>query len=594
MVNPAGLVDIAKRAVTLVSALPQSKTNGNSTWGTLDAPLIEDFLTNNPLPNGYPWSLDTAKNTNPYTSPPRTGITRYYDFTIERGMIAPDGYLKESILINGQFPGPKIEANWGDTIQVKVNNQITGPEEEGTALHWHGILQKETPWYDGTPSVQQCPIAPGASFTYRFKADLYGSSWYHSHYSSQYAGGLFGPMIIHGPKNVPYDIDLGPVMLSDHYHSEYFDLVKLAVGTDITKAVFNSDNNLINGKGEFDCSTVTDGTPCTNNAGLAKFKFRSGKSHRLRLINTSAEATQRFTIDNHTMTVMANDFVPVQPYDTTVVTLGVGQRTDVIVKAKGKPRDAYWMRSDISAACSLANKPNALAAIYYEKADTKLKPTTKAQPYTEENCNGDDLSKTVPVYQITPDPIPAARQDVDITFGRNASGNWLWSMNNSTFRANYNNPLLLLAKLGNTSYPDDPEWNVYNFGSNKTILINVYNDSPAPHPMHIHGHNMFILSVGPGRWDGKTVVNPKNPQRRDVQMLDARNHLVLQIDADNPGVWPFHCHIAWHVSGGLYINIMERPGDIKQMQIPSIMAQTCRDWTKYTDSNMPEQIDSGL
>jgi hypothetical protein len=29
----------------------------------------------------------------------------------------------------------------GDTIQVTVHNQITGPEE-GTALHWHGILQK--------------------------------------------------------------------------------------------------------------------------------------------------------------------------------------------------------------------------------------------------------------------------------------------------------------------------------------------------------------------------------------------------------------------------------------------------------------------
>ena len=63
------------------------------------------------------------------------------------------------------------------------------------------------------PAVQQCPIAPGASFTYQFRADLYGTSWYHSHYSGQYAGGLFGPMVIYGPKNVPYDVDLGPIML---------------------------------------------------------------------------------------------------------------------------------------------------------------------------------------------------------------------------------------------------------------------------------------------------------------------------------------------------------------------------------------------
>jgi FtsP/CotA-like multicopper oxidase with cupredoxin domain len=84
--------------------------------------------------------------------------------------------VKNGITINGQFPGPLIEANWGDWIEVKVTNQLT---DEGTSIHWHGILQKGTPWYDGVPSVSQCPIAPGQSFTYRFRADLYGSSWYH-------------------------------------------------------------------------------------------------------------------------------------------------------------------------------------------------------------------------------------------------------------------------------------------------------------------------------------------------------------------------------------------------------------------------------
>ena len=131
-------------------------------------------------------------------------------------------------MINGQIPGPAIEANWGDTIQVTVTNNITGPEE-GTSLHWHGLLQKETPWFDGVPSVQQCPIAPGSTFTYSFKAGLYGTSWYHSHYSAQYADGLSGPIIIYGfvqhfqtyefpltvysPNSTQWDIDLGPVFL---------------------------------------------------------------------------------------------------------------------------------------------------------------------------------------------------------------------------------------------------------------------------------------------------------------------------------------------------------------------------------------------
>ena len=61
----------------------------------------------------------------------------------------------------------------------------------------------------------------------------------------------------------------------------------------------------------------------TSTENLATFNFTTGKIHRLRLINPSAEATQRFTIDNHIMTIIANDFVPVKPYETNVVTLGV-------------------------------------------------------------------------------------------------------------------------------------------------------------------------------------------------------------------------------------------------------------------------------
>jgi len=35
--------------------------------------------------------------------------------------------------------------------QVTVKNNIKSLAE-GTSVHWHGILQKETPWYDGVPS----------------------------------------------------------------------------------------------------------------------------------------------------------------------------------------------------------------------------------------------------------------------------------------------------------------------------------------------------------------------------------------------------------------------------------------------------------
>ena len=182
---------ILNGGATLAAGLSQAITNGGSPLGTLQAPTFPQFLTNNPLPSGFPWGTDTAKNTNPYTQSPVTGVIRSYDLTISRGVIAPDGFQKSALLVNGEFPAPTIEANWGDTFQITVHNNITGPPE-GTALHWHGILQKTSPWFDGVPSVQQCPIAPGKTFTYSFIADLYGTSWYHSHYSAQYAGGLAG------------------------------------------------------------------------------------------------------------------------------------------------------------------------------------------------------------------------------------------------------------------------------------------------------------------------------------------------------------------------------------------------------------------
>ena len=54
--------------------------------------------------------------------------------------------------------------------------------------------------------------------------------------------------------------------------------------------------------------------------------------------------------------------------------------------------------------------------------------------------------------------------------------------------------------------------------------------------MHYHGHNMFVLAEGEGEWDGK-IVNPSNPQRRDVQMVRANGHMVVQWFQDNPGAW---------------------------------------------------------
>lgn len=202
-----------------------------------------------------------------------------------------------------------------------------------------------------------------------------------------------------------------------------------------SRAVPNSDNNLINGKMNYDCS-LTNAT-CTPNAGLSKFKFESGKSHLLRLINSGSEGTQRFTIDGHTMTVIANDFVPVHPYDIDVITLGVGQRSDVLVRGTGRPTESFWMRSDISKRCSNSEQPHALAVIHYEKANTSTTPTSQATVYNETNCSNDPLDMTSPKFVMAPPPKPDLTQIVDIDFQTNATGSEMWTINNQSFRANY-------------------------------------------------------------------------------------------------------------------------------------------------------------
>ena len=54
------------------------------------------------------------------------------------------------------------------------------------------------------------------------------------------------------------------------------------------------------------------------------------------------------------------------------------------------------------------------------------------------------------------------------------------------------------------------------------------------------------------------------------------------------------CHIAWHQSMGMTFNIGERMDEIKERKIPMVMRQTCRDWERWTKSNVVEQVDAGI
>lgn len=150
---------------------PEQQT-GPSKYGTADMQTLPKYYGGG---SQTPWGGITTTNANPYKSCPLTGATRSYDFTIAECNIRPDGVeTKKAVCVNGQFPGPLIEANYGDMIRVKVTNKL---HDEGTSMHWHGFLQTGMNQMDGVPGVTQCPIAPDDTMTYEFRAELYGSAW---------------------------------------------------------------------------------------------------------------------------------------------------------------------------------------------------------------------------------------------------------------------------------------------------------------------------------------------------------------------------------------------------------------------------------
>lgn len=133
--------------------------------------------------------------------------------------------------------------------------------------------------------------------------------------------------------------------------------------------------------------------------------------------------------------------------------------------------------------CSFSDGVSTLAtaAVYYEDADTNSLPTTTASWTSTQlqYCGNDALSLTTALCKI-PLVTPATTETVDITFGSNGT-NFVWFMNNSTFRADYNHALISAVNNGNLTFED--EWNVHNFGSNSSVRIIMKNHFFTPHPI---------------------------------------------------------------------------------------------------------------
>ena len=101
---------------------------------------------------------------------------------------------------NGQVPGPLIEAEVGDELEIRLRNSLP----QATTIHWHGIRVPAE--MDGTEAVQP-PVEPGETFEYRFVVPDAGTCWYHSHTNEteQLERGLYGGLVVRGPDEPKFD-----------------------------------------------------------------------------------------------------------------------------------------------------------------------------------------------------------------------------------------------------------------------------------------------------------------------------------------------------------------------------------------------------
>ncbi|KAF7186453.1 Laccase-3 [Pseudocercospora fuligena] len=519
---------------------------------------------------------------------PPEGKTVTYDLEITNTTMAPDGHERLIMAINGQYPGPTLYADWGDTMIVNVKNSL---QHNGTSIHWHGLRQLNSCQHDGVNGVTECPIAPGSTKQYVIRCTQFGTSWYHSHFSAQYGDGIVGAIVINGPASGNYDLDSGTLTITDWYHETAFALNNQAMHS--TRGPPTPVGGLINGTMKTDSGGAYHVT-----------KFTKGKRHRLRLINTGIDNIFHVSIDNHNFTVITSDFVPIKPYTTNSVAIGIGQRYDIIVNANQAVGN-YWLRADVGTACGGNAKPNNILSIIRYEGASFDEPTSTNTITKSTACY--DESVTPYVSNIVPnDEFESAMRSFTMDFNRTttADGGALvqWLINGSDIRVNWQHPTLQNVLDGN--YTFEAKTNVFEIDrpANAWTFWVIQTDQSdtvrLPHPIHLHGHDFYILSSGSGLFNGdKSGLKFTNPSRRDTATLPAGGYLIVAFPADNPGLWLMHCHIPWHVGQGLSMQFLERKeeiigalGDLGDYE------ETCDSWRSWWNSNesIYEMDDSGL
>lgn len=541
------------------------------------------------------WAREEPPGTVTGTAPVLSGTE--FDLTIAETPADFTGAPRLATTVNGSLPAPTLRWREGDTVTIRVTNRMRLP----TSIHWHGII---LPYQmDGVPGISFSGIAPGETFTYRFKVRQAGTYWYHSHSGFQEQTGLYGAIIIDPLSADPVRADRDYIVhlsdwtdeepmamfkklrkQSDYYNfnrptaADFFrDVSTMGFAAALDKRrMWNrmrmNPTDLADVSGHGYTYLMNGTTPAGNWTGL----FKSGERIRLRFINASTATFFDVRIPGLPLTVVQTDGQNVEPVTVDEFRIGPGETYDVVITPRddsyaifaqsmdrtGYARGTLALRLGMEAKVPTVDKPEWLSMADMMGAMGQGGVAGMAGMQHGGMAMG---AAAVSVRHAGSEYGPSVDMRVDMP-RTNLDDPGVGLRNNGR-------RVLTYADLHTTDGPLDPRgaereielhltgnmerytWSLdgLEFGKSTPVHFRhggrlraiLHNDTMMTHPMHLHGMWQELESPEGGFQVRKHTINVQPAQR--VSFL---------VTADALGRWAWHCHLLFHMEAGMFREVV--------------------------------------
>ena len=411
-----------------------------------------------------------------------------------------------SLAFNGYIPGPTLRARGGDRFRVTLENGLA----EKTILHWHGL---DVPALaDGHPRLA---VGPGGSYAYDFTVrNRPGTYWYHPHphgrTGPQVYGGLAGFLIV---DETP---DRSPLLPSGDRELLLL-LQDKRLGAGGTPVYQPSASDRMTG--------FMGDVGFVNGAPLP-FALVERGSYRLRILNGSnARVFDLAMSDNQPFVLVGTDGGLMDaPRELTAIFLGPGERVDVVVDFSGSPAGST---------IRLHSRPFQLAGGMGMGMGMGMgSPGDQGRPM--------DLME-FRVRDTPAVPTPA--------FGGFEPLGALPSLAGARTRTFSFSSMMGLHAINGRSFEMDRVDVRIPLGAPERWRF--VNQSPMPHPVHVHGGHFRVLS----RSGGRNWILPWERGYKDTVLLLAGETVeVAVLFEEHRGLFLLHCHNLEHEDAGMMAN----------------------------------------